>query len=352
MEGLSKTTQENTIEKTKIKEGVNLVFEQNPELSQIGTKEQYSEYLDTIFPESKIRDIVFHGTKFNFENFDKNELGKNTNHEHARRGFFFTNNVNNAYHYIGQIYTMFPVYKDVIRGFDIYNIKLEGAHEYVKRETNLFNKLKYTLNNFINRLFKTNIIFDFNDLKIAEEHLRKIEVEHNNYTDLINKFGEWINKYEELFGKYEGYLRVKENVLNLEKTSSPDIVLNINRMANEIYKRIPSDILGSEYRNKYYNSGNIKFILLDMKSPSTYTDNASKKDVDEFLKTYSIDDYTRKILVSKENGNDSVIFNDTRDPLISNIYVVFDSEQIHTLGGKGDVGNFKNFVENWHDSHA
>ncbi len=47
---------------TKIKEGVDFVFEQNPELSNIGTPEEYSNYLDTIFPNSKIKDIVYHYT--------------------------------------------------------------------------------------------------------------------------------------------------------------------------------------------------------------------------------------------------------------------------------------------------
>ena len=46
----------------KIKEGVNEIFNQNPELSSIGTRQQYSQYLDTIFPNSKVKDIVYHAT--------------------------------------------------------------------------------------------------------------------------------------------------------------------------------------------------------------------------------------------------------------------------------------------------
>ncbi len=76
MEGISKINQENKIEKPKIKEGVDFVFEQNPELSQIGTKEQYSEYLDTIFPDSKVRDIVYHRTSEKFDFFDKSKTKK------------------------------------------------------------------------------------------------------------------------------------------------------------------------------------------------------------------------------------------------------------------------------------
>lgn len=40
-------------------EGINFVFKENPELEKIGTKEEYSEYLKTIFPNSKIKNIVF-----------------------------------------------------------------------------------------------------------------------------------------------------------------------------------------------------------------------------------------------------------------------------------------------------
>jgi hypothetical protein len=60
---------ESNLEKHTIKDGVHFVFEQNLELAQIGTKEQYSEYLDTIFPESKIKDIVYHTSPNKFPEF-------------------------------------------------------------------------------------------------------------------------------------------------------------------------------------------------------------------------------------------------------------------------------------------
>lgn len=47
----------------KVKEGVNYVFEQNPKLSEVGTKEQYSKYLDTIFPISKVKQILYHSSR-------------------------------------------------------------------------------------------------------------------------------------------------------------------------------------------------------------------------------------------------------------------------------------------------
>lgn len=103
MERYSKIDKENTIEKPKIKEGVNFVFEQNPELSQIGTKEQYSEYLDTIFPESKVKDIVYHGTSKNSynailkEGFDLNKSGNNLGYMGKIASFFTTKGYTNNF---------------------------------------------------------------------------------------------------------------------------------------------------------------------------------------------------------------------------------------------------------------
>lgn len=59
-EQLNKLEEENNID-NNIKEGVNFVYKQHPELINVGTKEEYSEYLDSIFPESQIRDLLYHG---------------------------------------------------------------------------------------------------------------------------------------------------------------------------------------------------------------------------------------------------------------------------------------------------
>lgn len=74
----------------KIKEGVDFVFEQNPELAKIGTEQQYSKYLETIFPESKLKNIAYHGTNSNFDNFDKSYAGSGSRNEtNIDLGFYF-----------------------------------------------------------------------------------------------------------------------------------------------------------------------------------------------------------------------------------------------------------------------
>lgn len=44
------------------KDDIDYIFKQNPELSKIGNQQQYSRYLETIFPESKVKNIGFKGT--------------------------------------------------------------------------------------------------------------------------------------------------------------------------------------------------------------------------------------------------------------------------------------------------
>lgn len=58
-----------------IKSGVNLLYQQYPELSNIGTQEQYSQYIDTIFPNSKIKNILYHSSPNKIEKFRDSLFG-------------------------------------------------------------------------------------------------------------------------------------------------------------------------------------------------------------------------------------------------------------------------------------
>ena len=77
----------------EIKSGVAEIFKSNPELVAIGTQEQYSQYLDTIFPDSKVKDIVYHGTKelnkVKEEGFDTSKIGTGESTSLQGKGFYF-----------------------------------------------------------------------------------------------------------------------------------------------------------------------------------------------------------------------------------------------------------------------
>ena len=77
---------------TSVKEGVNSLFENNKELKQIGNEKLYSAYLDTIFPDSKVKDIVYHGTDAEFDKFNKELSGNKTGWAKDNKGIHFVNN--------------------------------------------------------------------------------------------------------------------------------------------------------------------------------------------------------------------------------------------------------------------
>ncbi len=65
---LNHLTTENKLERASVKEGVDFIFEQYPELTSIGTKEQYAQYIESIFPESKFKEVVYHNSDAEFKN--------------------------------------------------------------------------------------------------------------------------------------------------------------------------------------------------------------------------------------------------------------------------------------------
>ena len=57
------------------KEQIADLFEANPKLAKVGTVEQYSAYLNTVFPNSTYKEILYHGTNAKFEEFLSSKSG-------------------------------------------------------------------------------------------------------------------------------------------------------------------------------------------------------------------------------------------------------------------------------------
>jgi hypothetical protein len=58
---------------TNVKEGVSELFDSTPELASIGTPQQYSAYLDTIFPDSQVKNVLYHGSLDKITKFNKDQ---------------------------------------------------------------------------------------------------------------------------------------------------------------------------------------------------------------------------------------------------------------------------------------
>jgi hypothetical protein len=51
------------------------VYSKCPELREVGSKKEYSNYLEKVFPDSQIKDVVYHDTDNDFDIFDKDKMG-------------------------------------------------------------------------------------------------------------------------------------------------------------------------------------------------------------------------------------------------------------------------------------
>jgi hypothetical protein len=124
----------------EVKPGVEELFNNNPELANIGTAEQYSAYIDSIFPDSQVKDIVYHGTtnKFNkFELGNTNAAGKKTNTE----GFHFIAEPGKSF-YKERYGNLMSVVLDINN--PVKNEKYEKALEYLsKRDKAVFKSEGY-----------------------------------------------------------------------------------------------------------------------------------------------------------------------------------------------------------------
>jgi len=80
---------QDVIPPVEVKPGVQELFDSNPELAKIGTPEQYSQYLDSIFPNSKVKDIVYHGSNEQFEKFLKDKFYTGDGRRRLGNGFYF-----------------------------------------------------------------------------------------------------------------------------------------------------------------------------------------------------------------------------------------------------------------------
>jgi hypothetical protein len=153
---LVNTTQPTIQPVREVKEGVSELFESNPELATIGTQEQYSQYLETIFPDSKVKDIVYHGSpNRNILKFDKSLLGKNVEADSTQFGFYFTENKKSAEIYSnwgsveknGKVYPILLNIKNSFIGTEIDTIRDKEGNVIKTTEDNRVEQIKNAIKN-------------------------------------------------------------------------------------------------------------------------------------------------------------------------------------------------------------
>lgn len=165
---------------TPIKNGVDNLFEENKELSKIGNKQLYSDYLDTIFPDSKVKDIVYHvNNTFNSrpgvsEVFESNPELANSVYEAL--GFEIpTTKLKGKKFYYGE-----PTF------FDIATELTSGERSKLPSSI-LINKLLH--GEFLPTIKDSQIILGLSEAGIWRPNLKKIEASGENKSTLAKKVG-------------------------------------------------------------------------------------------------------------------------------------------------------------------
>lgn len=322
------------LKNTTIKKGVSELFESNSELAKIGTIQQYSQYLDSIFPNSKVKDIVYHGSGQRIESF-------NPGKQHL---IYFANNKNYAEVFAKRneetIQQLKWITEENIKKITKLNTELEAPWiydviEYLSNSnssaeeiTNLILKNIYSLNNLVPEYDpEKEYINDSGDeysdyfeqpteedLKIEKENLLLKEKLKNNK---IDKIIELLHKSDNL-----------SNILN-------DLENNVDTAETEIIK------LNEKYLNVNPKS-EIHFVLLNIKNPQIEKD---AKISNENIKSGNL-----KLNEKKDGliGEDANFYHRVNGKKLNisgeTVYAVKRPSQIHILGSTQDVAGFKQFV--------
>ncbi len=349
------------------------MFNENPELAELGTEKQYSEYLSTIFPESKTNDIAYHGSPEYFEEFDKDKLGSYTGAASAREGIFFGGSKDVSKSYLdkrGQTLDVQKLLKlnpdvtvqesDIIGKYYLYE-DVEGveipsvATVYKDGFVEIENEFSKDETSYVKD-------YDFSKFLSPKEYKQKEIKYAEREVELFKKI-----VVKQPYRKEE----LDKAIKNLELAKSKPLYPEINQLTNIIDQSLSEKIKSKiKFRDAYrkrkehlkstYDTGAgayidkdrsitdeffedmfIKPYLLNIKNPSITSDEGKK---------YREKTYYERLVNAKKEGKDGVLIKDTYDSKHQtkpeDVLVIFDPEQSHLLGSKKDIQSFREFVNN------
>lgn len=151
------------------------IFKNNPEYGQLwGSKEQYQHYLDTIFPDSKIKNVVFHQTSKSTKEFNGHEW----NISYLGGAYFSFHNTKSGGLIKPVFQKIFPE-RTISAVLDIKNPYKINKKENSKKEIQSISSLrkKVDLTGYDSVIGYANVLYDkgeLNDIdKLSEQDLTK-----------------------------------------------------------------------------------------------------------------------------------------------------------------------------------
>jgi len=273
-------------------EGIDFVFSQSPELASIGSKAQYLQYLSTIFPNSKVKDIVYHGG-------EKND---------AKLFQYWTNNKAEAYMYAKA------------------NITKSGNITERNPILSIFKVLKEIFDNKYNNKIIESILIDednYIDFDKNGEPYTKFPTWYDNKAieKISDKDKTLIKNFQRLQELY-GYVKIESESDLMKQYDDTRYIENIDE-----YKKLRNWFDEVLDKNKIREDiGKITSAILNIKNP--YIEEIVQEDLQNDRDAY-------------KNGHDGAFLMDGDHFLIKS-----NTNQIHILGSQADIQDFKDFVNN------
>jgi hypothetical protein len=372
---------------TSVKEGVQELFNSNPELAVIGTPQQYSEWINYLVTEGKLSntqstEILYHGSDVEFDTFDKTKRGSSTGEGYFQdevqtpidslNAFFFSTDSNVSEQYgllrrLQQIENLRNVLSNTLLSWssakDIRKYSPELADHLKEKQKELSTG---ELKNYIKELYQkydkvskelgTGFLNKYNnyarlgkqikDLKNKKQDILSGVYNHNSFSKEHPNLG--ISLYDDPKGLgiyiYDnGDIKSGEfNKRNITSLTSQEFDKLIN-IAEDSYKKGIEEINASMHKAKI--TPILYRVLLNVQKPlvKNFEGKSFVNQAYEAGAQYEASKLTDQAAKSK-GKYDSVIFKNIRDPYLSDNYGVFEPEQVYILGGSEDIQGFKEFV--------
>lgn len=280
-----------------------LVFDRIPELSTIGTPEEYARYIKTIFPDSKDQRIYWHGSNEDFsEGFKSAKKGKGSGAlETRKRNDLYLNRQGWA----------------SLQYVDGVNREGKDRNGFAH-----WNKLWWELKEIMSNGRRENN--DWKDIIIDESTIRQAIPNKRGVfnRDTGGGNGKWLSERKADYG-YE------------------------NKSDKEFFEEVFGLRLGKDTFNTWVNRNKEVFKSLETNTPGIYpvVFNTKNPIIEEGQNTY-YEEQRGLFTQASLNSNDAILGRNTDNEFGSDVAVVLDANDnnVHWLGTKSDIKNFKQWV--------
>ena len=263
---------------TTVSDGVDFVFNQSSELSKVGSPEQYSDYLKTVFPESKVRNIVYHGGGLNKTNlYFTDSLAEATLYENSfvsKTGKVSINSYNKIYN---------GVKKYFINKYNINEVQFEKLftdpieEAYYEGGVKPLSEYTKVIEDIINK-FNINIL----DLELIKD-MREYQLLYNEYS--IKSENDMMRQYDDTdFIKNKPKLdKLESELLKFTKDEKADVpksfIINLENPVIEASEDPFGKVTDAGWMNQKLGHS-----IIRKKDTNMYLELGSEKDISRFKK--------------------------------------------------------------------